>query len=144
MKRLSLGQITNIAEIVGTVAIVVSLILVGLQIRQNTNQIEATSFQTGLRFIQTLDDLTATRESAELVIKGLNDFDALSQIDKALFDSKLTDLFNDFFIARPALVRVDVQCGRRPEVLPRFPRDTGTRVRCSDLARRALDRLLLE
>jgi len=100
MKRLSLGEITNIAEIVGTFAIVVSLIFVGLQIRQNANQMEATSYQTGLRFIQTLDDLTATQESADLVIKGLNDFDALSQIDKALFDSKLTDLCNDFFIAR--------------------------------------------
>ena len=44
--------------------------------------------------------MTATPESADLVIRGLNDFDALSQIDKAQFDSKLADLTNDFFVAR--------------------------------------------
>jgi hypothetical protein len=100
MKRLSLGEITNLAEIIGTVAIVVSLIFVGLQIRQNTDQIAVASYQTGLRFIHSINELTATPESADLVIRGLNDFDALSQIDKAQFDSKLADLTNDFFAAR--------------------------------------------
>jgi hypothetical protein len=100
MKRLSLGEITNLAEIIGTVAIIVSLIFVGLQIRQNTNQIAAASYQTGLRFIHSINELTATPESADLVIRGLNDFDALSQVDKAQFDSKLADLTNDFFVAR--------------------------------------------
>jgi hypothetical protein len=100
MKRLSLGEITNLAEIIGTVAIVVSLIFVGLQIRQNTDQIEARSYETGLHFIQAVNDLTATPESTDLVIRGLNDFESLPQSDKAQFDSKLADLTNDFLVAR--------------------------------------------
>jgi hypothetical protein len=100
MKRLSLSEVTGVAEIVGAIAIVLSLIFVGLQIRQNTNQIEAASFQTGLHFIQSVNDLTATPESADLIIRGMNDFEALSQIDKARFDSKLANLTNDFLVAR--------------------------------------------
>lgn len=100
MKRLSLSEITAIAEIVGSIGIIVSLIFVGFQVRQNTNQVEAASYQTGLRFIQSVNDLTATPESADLVIRGLNDFDAMSQIDKAQFDSKLADVTNDFLVAR--------------------------------------------
>ena len=100
MKRLSLGQITNLAEIIGAFAIVASLIFVGLQIRQNTDQAEASSYQTGMQFITLLSDFTATPASADLMIRGMNDFDGLSQIEKAQYDSKMANLINAFALAQ--------------------------------------------
>ena len=100
MKRLTLSEITNLAEIVGTIAIVVSLIFVGLQIRQNTRQIEAASYQTGITFIDAVNNLATNPDSAGLIIKGLQDFDALTKVEKARFDGRLYNVMNKFFLAR--------------------------------------------
>ena len=100
MKRLSLSEVTGIAEIVGSIGIIVSLIFVGLQVRQNTSQVEAASYQTGMQFITLLHDFTATTESAELMIRGFDDFDSLSRIDKAKFDTKMANLVNAFALAQ--------------------------------------------
>ncbi len=89
MKRLSLSEITGIAEIIGSIAIVVSLIFVGLQIRQNTRQVETSSIQAGLAYVESINNLTANPETAEVVMKGVNDFNSLSPIEKARFDGTI-------------------------------------------------------
>ena len=96
MKRLSLGEITGIAEIIGSIAIVVSLVFVGLQIRQNTKQAEAQTLQTTLSYIASLNDLAQAPESAGLLFKGLNDFGALSPIEKIQFDGMLGGVLSRF------------------------------------------------
>ena len=100
MKRLTLSEITNIAEIIGAFAIVASLIFVGLQIRQNTNQIRANSVQMGLAFVEAQNNLLANPENAELDMKGIHDFDALSPLEKARFDALLGNVMTKFFMAR--------------------------------------------
>ena len=100
MKRLSLSEITGIAEVIGAIAIVVSLIFVGLQIRQNTNQIRANSVQVGLAYVEAQNNLMTNPETAELVMKGLSDFDALSPLQKARFDAMLGNVMTKFFMAR--------------------------------------------
>ena len=52
MKKLTLSQWTSIAEIIGMLAVVVSLIFVGLEIRQNTNQARTEGLETGTDFIK--------------------------------------------------------------------------------------------
>ena len=59
-------------------AVVVSLLYVGYQVRENTNQIDAASLESGTDFIRGLNNLTTSEDSAKLVLAGLSDFDALS------------------------------------------------------------------
>ena len=100
MKRLSLSEITGIAEVIGAIAIVVSLIFVGLQIRQNTNQIQANSVQVGLAFVEAENNLFANPESAEMALKGINNFNDLSPLEQARFDAMLGNVMTKFFMAR--------------------------------------------
>ena len=100
MKRLSLSEITGIAEIIGSIAIVVSLIFVGLQVRQNTSQIAANSVGTGLSFFEATNNLTTNPETVDVVLNGLNDFDGLSTSEKAEFDGLMFNVMTKFFMAR--------------------------------------------
>lgn len=96
MKRLSLNEITNIAEVIGAVAIVISLIFVGLQIRQNTKQAEATALQTNLTYVNSINDLAQSPDTAAVWLKGLNDFDALSPVEKVRFDGMMFNVLNRY------------------------------------------------
>lgn len=90
MKKLSLSQWTSIAEIAGMIAVVISLIFVGLEIRQNTDQVKAASMETGVGFVKAVLDMPNTIENASFIRRGLNDFDSLSAEEKMVFDSKLS------------------------------------------------------
>jgi hypothetical protein len=46
MKKLTLGDLANLAEIVGAIAIVISLIYVGQELRANTAAVKAASLQS--------------------------------------------------------------------------------------------------
>ena len=99
MKRLTLSEITGIAEIVGSIGIIVSLIFVGLQIRQNTNQVEASSYQAALHFVKAVNEMGNTPQTSSLIRRGFDDFDGLSQDEKVQFDGMLSNLTTDFAIA---------------------------------------------
>ena len=100
MRRLTLIEITGIAEIVGTVAIVVSLIFVGLQLRQNSSQFETAAIQAGMSYVEAANDLFANPDTTELVIRGLDDFDGLTQVEKARFDGLLYNIITKYFVTR--------------------------------------------
>lgn len=100
MRRFTLSEVTGIAEIIGSIGIIASLVFVGLQVRQNTHQVEAASYQTGIAYIDAINNLATDPDTAELVIKGLKDFEALSQVEKARFDGIVYNVMNKFFLAR--------------------------------------------
>ncbi len=93
---MSLSEWALIAEICGMVAVVISLIFVGLEIRNNTKQSQAMAFNTGVKFFRTIWGMVSTEESAEIFIKGINDFDELSLNEKAIFHSKMHEISIDF------------------------------------------------
>jgi hypothetical protein len=45
MQKLTLAELANIAEVVGAVAVVLSLLYVGYQVKQNTSEVRATNRQ---------------------------------------------------------------------------------------------------
>ncbi len=100
MTQLTLSDVTDIAEIVGSIGIIVSLIFVGLQIRQNTRQIEVSSLGSGFSFFQALNELMTNPETSELVLKGVSDFGVLSKAEKARFNGVLLNVLMKFFMAR--------------------------------------------
>jgi len=86
-----------IAEIVSALGIIVTLIFLAVQVNQNTRQSKSQSIQA-LRddFLENLDLATRTRENAEIFCKGLNGFDNLPRIDKAIFHSLLHTLVHGY------------------------------------------------
>ena len=96
MKKLSLSEITGIAEIIGSLGIIVSLIFVGLQVRQNTHQVEAASYQALSNFVRAVNALGNAPQTANLVRRGLDDFQALSEDEKVQFDGKMGELASYF------------------------------------------------
>jgi len=82
----SLQTIASIAEIAGAVAVVISLIYVGLQVRQNTAAIQsATAQAVHDNYAAWYINLSNDPALNDLVIKGLQDYLALNSTEKARF-----------------------------------------------------------
>ncbi|MBT6037513.1 MAG: hypothetical protein HOJ34_04300 [Kordiimonadaceae bacterium] len=96
MKKLTLNQWTNIAEIVGMMAVFVSLVFVGLEIRQNTDQAKAEGLETGTDFIKVVYNMADTTESADFILKGLADFNSLTRSEKIVFDGTIVNVTIEF------------------------------------------------
>jgi hypothetical protein len=83
---MDLSYVANLAEIFGTVAIVVSLIYVAVQIRQNTR---ATRLSTAQNVFHDLRESTATiandMELAEIHLKGMASAESLTPIERYRF-----------------------------------------------------------
>lgn len=98
MKKLTLNQWTNIAEIIGMLAVVISLIFVGLEIRQNTDQAKREAFQSGNDFINELYGMFESQGDTNLLLRGMEDFGSLSRTEKVIFDKKLVHVTTEFTI----------------------------------------------
>ena len=85
--------ISAIAEVVGVIAVVVSLVYVGLQVRQNTQQLRHDNLLGSIR--GTLDTnwlYHRDPETYNIFRKGIKSFDALLPREKAVFHSIIVDL----------------------------------------------------
>ena len=82
MKRVDWTKSAAIAEVVGTIAVVISLVFVGISIRQNTAAVEATqlNFLTDLNDRWYSDQVT-NPDMYELWLKA-DDFDSLTDAQK--------------------------------------------------------------
>ena len=83
---MNLNDLANIGQVIGAVAVVVSLIYVAYQIRQNTNAVRAATAQSVHEHFASWYHLLASDESlSQVVIDGLKDYGSLSEKDKARF-----------------------------------------------------------
>ena len=73
-----------IAEIVGAVAIVVTLVFVGLELNRNTNSIRASTYQSMINLSN--DRITTVVESRELTALLLRDPSELDEVDLRRLD----------------------------------------------------------
>lgn len=93
--------IAAIAEILGVVAVVVSLIYVGFQVRQNTQQLRHDNLRQTVR--GTLDAnwfYHRDDRAFEVFRSGVQSFENLKAKDKALFHSIIVDLAFNFEVVR--------------------------------------------
>ena len=81
---MNLNDLANIEQVIGALAVVVSLIYVALPIRQNTNAGRAATAQSVHEHFDSWYHLLASNESlSQVVIDGLKDYESLSEKDKA-------------------------------------------------------------
>ncbi|MEM6555141.1 MAG: hypothetical protein AAF642_04660 [Pseudomonadota bacterium] len=86
MAKSRLADWANIAEIVGTLAFVVSLIFVGVQISQNTAATRASASQAvHSSFADWYQSVQGDPELLSLSTKGMADYGALSPTEKSQF-----------------------------------------------------------
>ena len=83
---MTLQEVASIAEIAGGFAVVISLIYVGLQVRQNTAAVRsATAQAVHDNYAAWYLNLSNDPALNDLVIKGLKDYASLDQTEKARF-----------------------------------------------------------
>jgi hypothetical protein len=94
---MSLEDLGNIGEFVGAIAVVVSLIYLAVQIRQNTRAVRSASHQTLVSSEQAIQaSISDNREVARIVVQANKDFDALDEEDRLRFLMLAGRLFSNF------------------------------------------------
>jgi len=87
--------IDAVSQIIGAVAVVITLIYLSKQIRQSTRQEEIQSFQAATElFLKNLDQATGTTQDAEIFRNALNDYENLSPSEQGVFHSKMHGLLH--------------------------------------------------
>jgi len=85
----------TIAEVIGAVAVVVSLLYVAAQIRHSTNSTKAgTSFSINTALTSTNNALRSDGEFAEIWIRACQSLDALSEVERVRATSHMLELIN--------------------------------------------------
>jgi hypothetical protein len=83
---MTLNDLANLEQIIGALAVVISLIYVALQIRQNTNAIRSATAQTvHEHFANWYHLIAADAELAQIAANGLPDYASLSEKEKVRF-----------------------------------------------------------
>ena len=94
---MTLADLGNIGEFVASIVVVVSLIYLATQVRQNSRLLRASAIQsaasnTANGFVSTV---AQSLDTATVVVKGLGDFASLSREESAQFSALLFLIFNE-------------------------------------------------
>ena len=90
---MELGELANYAEVVGGVAVLISLIYVAFQIRQNTSVVRTSNYADLSFKISEFNQLIAVHpDLADIYIRGLESYDQLSDIEKTRFNMSISRL----------------------------------------------------
>jgi hypothetical protein len=83
---MSLNDLANIGQVIGAIAVVISLIYVAYQIRQNTNAVRsATAQAVHEHFSNWYNLVAADTELSRIAANGLRDYTSLSEQERVRF-----------------------------------------------------------
>jgi hypothetical protein len=83
---MNLNDLANLGQIIGALAVVISLFYVAHQIRQNTNAVRsATAQAVHEHFAQWYHLVAADDDLSQIVAKGLRDYGSLSEKERVRF-----------------------------------------------------------
>ena len=92
--------INAISEMIGAIAVVISLVYLALQVRQSNIQAEASAEST---WLTTWNDIIlgwiADESTVDILRRGFTDFDSLSNTHKVIFQQRLAALTNQWILA---------------------------------------------
>ena len=98
MEAMTLEQSAYLAEIVGVFAIVVSLVYLSLQVRQNTRTTRLETVQTiSSEFNNFNDMLASSGELADIYHRGVFDFQSLNTTEQVRFSLLLMRVFRTWY-----------------------------------------------
>ncbi len=83
---MNLDQLANLAEIIGMVIVIVSLIYLNIQVRQNTTMLRSTAIQGATdQVVEMYDSLIASEAMTDIFMRGLPDPDSLTGVETGRF-----------------------------------------------------------
>lgn len=83
---MNLNDLANIGQVIGALAVVVSLIYVALQIRQNTNAVRSATAQTVHEHFANWYHLLASDPAlSQIAANGLRDYQSLTEAERVRF-----------------------------------------------------------
>lgn len=107
---MTLNDLANLGQVIGALAVVVSLFYVASQIRQNTNAVRSATAQTvHEHFANWYHLIAADAELAQIAANGLRDYSSLSEQERVRFIATLMSFLsysqNAFLKWREGLLR---------------------------------------
>ena len=103
---MSLDQASALAQIISAIAVIASLIFVGVQVGQNTKAVKAASSQAHSTMYHSLtDDLVSNRDFAGVWRKALDNLQAVDDDDLVRFFSFASSSFRFFEASRVQWLR---------------------------------------
>ena len=108
-----LEQSYFVAEIIGAITIIASLIYVGRQVQQNTEMMQVNASQSFVELYNTYtNNLASDSDVADFWTRGIKDFDSLNDIEQARFSAlagQCTRMFESTYIQfRHGALDIDV------------------------------------
>jgi hypothetical protein len=92
-----LEALGDIGDFLGGIGVVVTLVYLAVQIRQNTRSVRTAAFQAAQRdFADTLDRLSHDPELTRLLFDGLRDFESFSTEDRRRFATYMASLLRRY------------------------------------------------
>ena len=86
-----------VAEIVGSVAIVFSLVYLAIQIRQGTKATRAATYQSVMMSVGTMSTaIVQSADAAEIIFRGGQDLSRLSGPERVRFEQMASALFRHY------------------------------------------------
>ena len=120
---MSLEDLGNVGEFVGAIAVVVSLIYLAVQIRQNTRSLRAGAFQQYRQQSAELRRLLAEPDMASVYRRGLYSPDQLTEEERTRFAAMMVFAFNReenlFLLRKLGLLDETLWAGGRTAMTPR-------------------------
>ncbi|HEX7719963.1 MAG TPA: hypothetical protein VF389_09160 [Woeseiaceae bacterium] len=93
----NLESLANLGEVIGAIAVVVSLVYLAVQVRQNTHAQQTENFSRALERVSTMQArLTEDAETSLLVSKGVTDPTELSPRERIQFTFAMYEMFGAF------------------------------------------------
>ena len=86
METLTLEQAYYVGELISALIVVISIIYLAVQVRQNTKAIRLSNYQSvSASWTPTLDLIAGSEQVADIYKRGLHTFDTLSEIEQVRF-----------------------------------------------------------
>ena len=83
---MTLEQLANIAEVFGMLVVAITLIYLTIQMRQNTKALRSTAAQSAHEMAEAIyQPIMMDAALADVVIRGMRNSDALSEVETARF-----------------------------------------------------------
>ena len=115
---MTLEDLGNIGEAVSGIAVIVTIVYLAIQIRQNTKAVRTAAFQQVVdSFAEFSASLSHDRELVQIVINGNRDYDALNELDRGRYDLAMRSFLrrseNVFFQSEQGTLQAETWAGIR-------------------------------
>ena len=88
-------ELGAIGELVGGVAVIASLVYVGLQVRQNTGMVKMSAMQSIVRGgVEHNNRIADNADLADMLVRAVEDSDSLSNVDQIRLSSHIVTLYH--------------------------------------------------